>query len=396
MFKYILIVAVLTGCGYWYYSHRELPSQATPVADSGGAESTPPAAAPSVGTASPTVDELLRQNHFSEADALLEQVAVERRDRSWKTGKLAVAEGLGRNEEVLRLLDDLEAQAQVDEKSRLLWSRAESLRTLGREVEAEAVYLGLMKDYPGMEEAFKSALLLQKKWRLWLGKRDYDERMPELAKVLTYVYENSMDEEVQDEMLGLIDKTWARILANPKGYEGLLVFHDVKYGEFLSVIAKKYEVYSERIQRINGIENSNMLRAGQRLKILKGRCRIVVDKERFRLAIYLQDILFKHYKVGIGKDGKTPRITTAVSSSLAKEPPYSDPKTHEILPFGHPGNPIGTRWIGFTMGQGYGIHGTNQPETIGTESSNGCIRLKNSDVEDLYDYVMKGDEVVIR
>ncbi|MBI4909200.1 MAG: L,D-transpeptidase [Acidobacteria bacterium] len=58
------------------------------------------------------------------------------------------------------------------------------------------------------------------------------------------------------------------------------------------------------------------------------------------------------------------------------------------------GNPLGTRWMGLSKA-GYGIHGTNVPASIGTAASHGCIRMRNQDVEDLYQLVQTGVVVEI-
>ncbi|SDI39098.1 L,D-transpeptidase catalytic domain [Alteribacillus persepolensis] len=66
---------------------------------------------------------------------------------------------------------------------------------------------------------------------------------------------------------------------------------------------------------------------------------------------------------------------------------------------GDPKNPLGSRWIGFdadnTNGRIYGIHGTNRPESIGRYISNGCIRMKNEEVNELFDQVEIGTKVWI-
>ena len=59
------------------------------------------------------------------------------------------------------------------------------------------------------------------------------------------------------------------------------------------------------------------------------------------------------------------------------------------------GNPIGTRWLGLNR-KGYGIHGTNEPGSIGKAASHGCIRLRNRDMEQLFRMVSVGDTVLIR
>ncbi|MDQ0269363.1 L,D-transpeptidase [Cytobacillus purgationiresistens] len=79
----------------------------------------------------------------------------------------------------------------------------------------------------------------------------------------------------------------------------------------------------------------------------------------------------------------------------AEEPYYR----RKDIEGGDPKNPLGTRWIGFdakdTDGRIYGIHGTNNPNSIGHYVSNGCIRLQNTGVETLYDSVPLGSKVLI-
>ncbi len=65
-----------------------------------------------------------------------------------------------------------------------------------------------------------------------------------------------------------------------------------------------------------------------------------------------------------------------------------------VIPAGA-GNPIGTRWLGLNR-TGYGIHGTNEPGSIGRAASHGCIRLRNRDMEQLFRMVSVGDTVLIR
>jgi hypothetical protein len=61
---------------------------------------------------------------------------------------------------------------------------------------------------------------------------------------------------------------------------------------------------------------------------------------------------------------------------------------------GGEGNPLGARalYLGKTL---YRVHGTNQPSTIGTFVSSGCVRLTNEDIQDLYDRVKVGNRVVV-
>ena len=62
----------------------------------------------------------------------------------------------------------------------------------------------------------------------------------------------------------------------------------------------------------------------------------------------------------------------------------------------NPGGMLGSRWMGLDIPDGpYGIHGTSRPESIGKAISNGCIRMYNQDVEDLFSLVSIGTTVVI-
>src|SRR6266566_7776958 len=74
-----------------------------------------------------------------------------------------------------------------------------------------------------------------------------------------------------------------------------------------------------------------------------------------------------------------------VVNRIAK-PTYYHPGV--VIPAGD-GNPIGTRWLGLNR-KGYGIHGTNEPESIGKAASHGCIRMRNQDVEELFELIDTG------
>lgn len=67
-----------------------------------------------------------------------------------------------------------------------------------------------------------------------------------------------------------------------------------------------------------------------------------------------------------------------------------------IVKIMHPGGALGTRWMGLSIpGGNYGIHGTNNPPSIGGYVSNGCIRMYNQDVEQLFPKVEIGTPVEI-
>jgi lipoprotein-anchoring transpeptidase ErfK/SrfK len=66
-----------------------------------------------------------------------------------------------------------------------------------------------------------------------------------------------------------------------------------------------------------------------------------------------------------------------------------------IVPPDSPKNILGTRWLGIDY-PGYGIHGTTIPESIGTQATSGCVRMLNSEVEELYSIIPYGTKVKIK
>ena len=172
-------------------------------------------------------------------------------------------------------------------------------------------------------------------------------------------------------------------------------FYTVKGGDALSKIAGKFNTTYEMIMLTNNKYRTD-IRVGERLKIIKGTFNILVDKSDFTLTVLLNNDYIKQYKVGTGKDDKTPLGDFEIAEKMKEPTWYADDGIYE---FGHPKNVLGTRWIGFKDKPGiygYGIHGTADPDSIGKMESNGCIRLKNEDVEELYSFVTESTKVVIQ
>lgn len=172
-------------------------------------------------------------------------------------------------------------------------------------------------------------------------------------------------------------------------------FYTVKPGDSLIKIADNFNTPHKLIMQINH-KSRSLIRVGERLKILKGEISLLVDKSDFTLTVLLNGHYIKQFPVGIGKDNKTPEEVFFVKDKL-EDPVWYSPEG--VFPFGHPKNVLGTRWIGFEEKEGlygYGIHGTAEPESIGKAESNGCIRLRNEDVEELFDFVETKTKVVIQ
>ncbi|MPZ40994.1 MAG: L,D-transpeptidase family protein [Rhizobiales bacterium] len=127
---------------------------------------------------------------------------------------------------------------------------------------------------------------------------------------------------------------------------------------------------------------------------------IIIDTANTYLYLVLGKGQAMRYGIGVGREGFTWKGAERVSR-MAEWPDWHPPSEMiERQPYlprfmaGGEGNPLGARalYLGKTL---YRIHGTNQPSTIGTFVSSGCIRLTNEDITDLYQRVKVGTRVVV-
>ncbi len=120
--------------------------------------------------------------------------------------------------------------------------------------------------------------------------------------------------------------------------------------------------------------------AGQKESPPAGAVSLRIDVAKRSLEVYDDGQLHKTYRVAVGKS-KTPT-------------PFGEWKV--VWKDYNWGTGFGTRWMGLNVPWGtYGIHGTNKPWSIGSFASHGCIRMRNRDAEELFEWVKIGTPVVI-
>jgi lipoprotein-anchoring transpeptidase ErfK/SrfK len=117
--------------------------------------------------------------------------------------------------------------------------------------------------------------------------------------------------------------------------------------------------------------------------------RIVVSFPDRKLAVLEGDRVIKTYDVAVGASGSPSPTGEFQIVKRLENPTYYKPGV--VIGPGT-NNPLGPRWIGLNV-KGFGIHGTNLPNSIGKNASHGCIRLRNSDIQDLFARVQVGDRV---
>jgi len=179
----------------------------------------------------------------------------------------------------------------------------------------------------------------------------------------------------------------------------------VKSGDALSKIAKKYNTTVSLIKSLNN-KDTDIIKVGERLLVFNGKnsdnkntFSINVSKSKNTLDLLVNDKLFKRYPVGTGKFGKTPEVDFFVYDKI-EEPPWTRPSDNKIIEYGDPENVLGTRWFALKSPEnkeliGFGIHGTWERDSIGHQSSDGCVRMFNEDVEELFDLIPRNTKVTI-
>jgi LysM repeat protein len=171
----------------------------------------------------------------------------------------------------------------------------------------------------------------------------------------------------------------------------------VEPGEQLRIIGEQHKVSYEILMQINNIKRAENLQAGQTIKVINGPFHTKVYRPTFTMDLYLQNTFVQSFPVGLGKPGmETPTGLWRVKPGGKLEKPiWTDPITGKTYHPEDPDYPLGSRWIaleGLTGAaknrDGFAIHGTHQPEQLGTAGSQGCIRMDNGEAILVYNLLV--------
>ena len=173
------------------------------------------------------------------------------------------------------------------------------------------------------------------------------------------------------------------------------VSYTIRDGDNLTVIANRLGTTVQALQRLNPEmlgSASSRIYPGKTLSALKTDWSIRVAKSQFVLLLLDGDRLFKMYHVAVGRHDRTPVGTFEIVNKVER-PDWTHP-SGEVILYGDKRNVLGTRWLALRPTgttdpnlRGFGIHGTWEPESIGTQASLGCVRMRNEEVNELYDFI---------
>ncbi|MDK3156514.1 L,D-transpeptidase [Kamptonema cortianum] len=125
--------------------------------------------------------------------------------------------------------------------------------------------------------------------------------------------------------------------------------------------------------------------------------RLEVSLSRRQVTLYDGTAPVKIYPVAIGRPGHDTPTGRFEVRQMRRNPTWINPATGQKFKAGTPGHQIGTRWIGFwTDGLNWiGFHGTPYPSSIGQAASEGCLRMHQNDLEELFEQVRLGTIVTV-
>ena len=273
-------------------------------------------------------------------------------------------------------------QGWLGRREQRLLSRAANAERQGNFPEAQANLEELVATFPDSAWADDALLKLGQVY-------ETQQQLVEARSMYRMLLERFPDSPLVPQTQARLGEINIALLFSPTVTE-LDTVHVVKPGDTIGKIASTYSTTIELIKRANRLK-SDVIRPEQKLKILKGKFSIVVDKSQNQLLLTSDNQFIKTYPVATGKDNSTPVGTFKVVNRIPNPVWYAE---HAVVPPDSPENILGTRWLGIDK-QGYGIHGSIDPNAIGHQVTAGCVRMTNKDVEELFDIIPVGTEVTI-
>ena len=197
--------------------------------------------------------------------------------------------------------------------------------------------------------------------------------------------------ELLDQLAGTVIYSRRSLLQRP---------YTVQRGDTLEQIAQTHNVPTQLLANINGIRDPQNLQPGQQLKVVSGPFDALISLGRQELTLMLGGRYAGRFPIGIGRDSQSLEGSYVVGDRTV-DPTYCGPNRVTIAA-GDPNNPLGKYWIGLRDGIDaqtavrVGIHGTNDPGSVGRTEGRGSIRLADRDIRDVFGILSVGSKVTIR
>jgi hypothetical protein len=381
---------------------HEIPSETVPAAAQAPAAAPAvveqPAAVPDAPGDERDLARVLAHGPQSVANWLSERPALERSARGQYACALAMAL-TGRGEAALAL------GAQLAEKGGISSTELDALKKLVAPNESQPVAAS-----SGAPSALAHAAMIARSVegaRAALALGDYARTVRGFSNALLGELEAPWPAETAllAEWSEALRKAQAQYQWSPRAAWPALEI-SVQNGDSLIAIRKRALAQSAGlttctglIAKANGLKNEGAIHPGMKLRIPTDLPHVLVDLDARWMLFFLGENVVCSYPVGIGRQGSETPVGTYKVGEKTSEPTWFPPGAAPV-PFNDPRNPLGTRWMAWQSEAGVntslGFHGTREPSSIGQQGSEGCIRLLNSDVEELFDLLPRGTEVRVQ
>ena len=284
---------------------------------------------------------------------------------------------------VLRHISGKGARATGINKAELIYKRAEGFLRANEEDKAVNALFEIINEYPASKYAEQSLKTLA---TVYMNKADHSKAR--------YYYKRLLRDfpgvNGADSIKAAIEELNMKEMMSPVVITDDSVEYVVQPGDSLYAIAKSFNTTIGLIKKINNLQG-DIIRPGQKLKVVVARFSILVDKATNTLLLKKDGEPLKTYIVSTGKDNSTPVGSFKIEEKMVRPVWY---KVDAVVAPDSDQYELGERWMGLSA-QGYGIHGTADESTIGSQVTQGCVRMKNAEVVELYDIVPSGTEVDI-
>ncbi len=260
---------------------------------------------------------------------------------------------------------------------------AQTLEKENKLDEAVKQYESVISEYPQSKKAAESYISLAS---LYEKQGKFVEAREAYKKAID-AYPNL---DIVKNAKAKVEDLGMKILFSPLADNNASKIYEVQQGDTLGKIAKVFGTTVDLLKRSNNLKD-DLIRQGMRLKVVTVKFSVVVDKSQNTLLLKQNEEVLKIYRVSTGANNSTPTGTFRVVNKLLNPVWYS---AGAVVPPDSPENILGSRWLGIDK-PGYGIHGTTDPASIGKQVTAGCVRMLNSEAEELYTILPEGTEVTI-
>jgi lipoprotein-anchoring transpeptidase ErfK/SrfK len=215
------------------------------------------------------------------------------------------------------------------------------------------------------------------------------QKFAEAQLALSHWYgDPSLTVQQEEQLLALLDQLTGTVVYSRSHY--LEPAYVARQGDTLESVASQFNVPAALLANINGISVTDSLSSGTQLKVVNGPFAASLDLNNYRLTLWLGERYAGRFAVGIGSEQPITAGEYVVETKI-KNPTYYGSEV--TLAADDPANPLGEYWIG--LGGNVGLHGTIDPQSAGVASKEGCVRLGERDVQDVFDILTIGSRVIV-